>query len=147
MKLNEFKTNDLDKYVELATGFHSGPASFTAPNVDIFNRNFAHIIENDDAFGYFIEGDDGVVAGYVVCSRMFSTEVGGMQLWVEELSVSEDFQGQGLGTQVLESLIERFPSMKRFRLEVAPSNESAKALYKRLGYDFLMYEQMIFDRK
>lgn len=146
MKLKEFTKNDLDKYIELATEFHSGPASFTAPNVSIFNRNFNHIIENDDAFGWFIEVD-GKIAGYTLCSRMFSTEVGGMQLWIEELSVSGEFQGRGLGTQSIELLVDLFPEMKRFRLEVAPENESAKALYQRLGYDFLMYEQMVFDRK
>ena len=145
MKLREFKKEDLKDYVSLATDFHSGPASFTDPNISIFENNFNHIIENDDAFGWFIEFD-GKLAGYTLCSRMFSTEVGGMQLWIEELSISETYQGKGLGTQALESIINLFPEMKRFRLEVAPENESAKALYKRLGYDFLLYEQMIFDR-
>lgn len=146
MKLLEFTDKDLDQYIELAHIFHSGPASFTAPNHTIFKANFDHIIDHEDAFGWFIESE-GEIAGYVLCSLMFSTEVGGMALWVEELSVQEAFQEKGLGTQALESLIELFPEILRFRLEVAPDNKSAKALYQRLGYDFLMYEQMIFDRK
>lgn len=141
-----FKEGDLEHYQDLATEFHSGPASFTAPNLEVFENNFNHILNNEDAFGWFIDYE-GETAGYVLCSRMFSTEVGGMQLWVEELSVTSDFRGKGLGTSVLEELINSFSEMKRFRLEVAPDNQAAKALYKRLGYDFLTYEQMVFDRK
>lgn len=146
MKLKKFTEGDLDKYIGLATEFHTSPASFTAPNLTVFNNNFAHILDHDDAFGWFIEKGNHTV-GYVLCSRMFSTEVGAMQLWIEELSVSSKYRGEGIGSLVIEELISRFPDMKRFRLEVAPDNMGAKSLYKRLGYDFLLYEQMIFDRK
>ncbi|QIK69911.1 GNAT family N-acetyltransferase [Erysipelothrix sp. HDW6C] len=145
MKLQEFTPQDLEGYITLATKFHSGPASFTAPDVAIFERNFDYIVNHDSAFGWFIY-EEGYVCGYVLCSMMYSTEVGGLSLWVEELSVEDGFQGKGIGSKTLNSLIEMFPEVKRFRLEVAPSNESAKKLYKRLGYDFIAYEQMIIDR-
>ncbi|MEG0328627.1 MAG: GNAT family N-acetyltransferase [Erysipelothrix sp.] len=145
MKLIEFKENDLEKYIDLATKFHSGPASFTDPDLTIFERNFDYIRNHDSAFGWFIE-EDGYTCGYCLCSMMYSTEVGAMSLWVEELSIDDDFQGKGYGTKVFNDLMVIFPEVKRFRLEVAPSNTSAKKLYERLGYTYLGYEQMIIDR-
>ncbi len=146
MKLIEFKKEDLNLYLNLATSFHMGPASFTQPDQEIFKRNFNHILKDKGAFGYFVsEGE--TVAGYLLCSLMFSTEVGGVSLWLEELSILPEFQGAGLGSETIESLLEMFPDIKRFRLEVAPSNEKAKSLYERLGYNFLKYEQMIYDRE
>ena len=44
-------------------------------------------------------------------------------------------------------IIDAFPNIKRFRLEVAPSNDMAIKLYEKLGYHFLKYEQMVYDRK
>ncbi|WP_159638916.1 GNAT family N-acetyltransferase [Erysipelothrix anatis] len=146
MNLENFTVNDLDAYIALASEFHSGPASFTPPNISVFTRNFEYILNSSDAYGWFIKVD-GTIAGYVLCSRMFSTEIGAPQLWIEELSILDSHQGQGLGSAVLDQLQDMFPNMQRFRLEVAPANESAKRLYKRKGYDFIAYEQMIIDRK
>ena len=146
MKLIEFKKENFNLYLDLATSFHMGPASFTEPDSEIFKRNFNHILIENDAFGYFVyEGEK--IAGYLLCSLMFSTEVGGLSLWLEELSILPEFQGEGLGSKTIELLLEMFPKIKRFRLEVAPSNEKAKSLYERLGYNFLRYEQMIYDRE
>ncbi len=146
MKLVQFEKEDLETYMRLATEFHSGPATFTPPNEAVFKRNFEHIIEQETAYGFFIYHDDHL-AGYALCSEMFSTEVGGMSLWLEEISVHEDFQGQGLGSQTIGMIIDAFPNIKRFRLEVAPSNDMAIKLYEKLGYHFLKYEQMVYDRK
>lgn len=78
---------------------------------------------------------------------MYSTEIGAKQLWVEEISIINKFQGKGLGSQVLDEIVSMFPNMKRFRLEVVPSNEAAKRLYKRKGFEFIAYEQMNIDRR
>ncbi|WP_331836964.1 GNAT family protein [Erysipelothrix piscisicarius] len=56
------------------------------------------------------------------------------------------YRGQGLGTEALSILMDAFPDVVRFRLEVTPSNKGAKKLYERLGFEFLGYEQMILDR-
>lgn len=145
MELRAFTSSDLSLYSELATKFLTSPACFGEPDLDLFKRNFNHIVKENDCFGWFLI-EEGHVCGYLLSSIMFSTEVGGMQLWVEELSVEEAYRGQGLGTQALSILMDQFPEVIRFRLEVTPSNEGAKNLYERLGFKFLKYEQMILDR-
>ncbi|MBK2402896.1 MULTISPECIES: GNAT family N-acetyltransferase [unclassified Erysipelothrix] len=145
MELRSFTDSDLPLYVELATKFLTSPACFGEPDFELFTRNFKHIIKENDCFGWFLV-EDGKVCGYLLSSIMFSTEVGGLQLWVEELSVEDAYRGQGLGTEALSILMDAFPDVVRFRLEVTPSNKGAKKLYERLGFEFLGYEQMILDR-
>lgn len=145
MKLLEFNKNDLNRYIELASEFHSGPGSFTPPNIEVFKSNFFKVMDCDGVKAYFIEVDNSVV-GYMLTSQMYSTEIGSDMVWIEEVSISKDYQGQGLGSLAIQSLIEKFPDIKRFRLEVAPTNLGAKKLYKKLGFVMGPYEQMYKDK-
>ncbi|MDE8340024.1 GNAT family N-acetyltransferase [Erysipelothrix rhusiopathiae] len=145
MELKAFTDSDLTLYAELATKFLTSPACLGEPDYELFKRNFSHIIKENDCFGWFLV-EEGNVCGYLLCSIMFSTEVGGLQLWVEELSVDDVYRGKGLGTEALSILMDKFPDVIRLRLEVTPSNRGAKKLYERLGFEFLGYEQMILDR-
>lgn len=99
----------------------------------------------DSVNAYFIQVDNSVV-GYILTSKMYSTEIGSDMVWIEEVSISKDYQGQGLGSLAIQSLMEKFPDIKRFRLEVAPTNLGAKKLYKKLGFVMGPYEQMYKDK-
>lgn len=146
MKLTPFTKDKRADYVLLADTFYDSPAVLGEPDHDLFNRNYDHILAHEDAFGFFLEVDDKAI-GYVLCARMFSTEVGAPSLWIEELTIDQAFQGKGYGSQTFELIHEMFPEVKRFRLEVSLDNPNAKKLYERLGYQQLMYEQMIYDRE
>lgn len=145
MKLIKFEAQDRDVYIQLADTFYSSPAVLGEPDHALFNRNYDHILEHEDAFGFFLE-TEGVKVGYVLCARMFSTEVGAPSLWIEELTIDSAYQGKGLGSLTFQLIHDMFPEVMRFRLEVSLDNPNAKKLYERLGYKELQYEQMIFDR-
>lgn len=144
MNLIAFSNDDLQKYIDLASEFHSGPGSFTDPDLDVFNINFVKVMEGESVFAFFIEIADST-AGYILTTQMYSTEIGGDVLWIEEVSISDKFQGQGLGSKAIEGLIQKFPNTKRFRLEVAPKNIGARKLYARLGFEMGPYDQMYKD--
>lgn len=69
--------------------------------------------------------------------------------WIEErdeilhlhgLILREEFQGQGIGTQVLEMLERDYRSrVAAIELGVHQSNAKAKLLYERLGYQTIKY--------
>ncbi len=145
MKLIPFQEESRDKYLSLAHNFYNSPAVLGEPDMALFNRNYDHILSHDDAFGFFLEADNKQI-GYVLCSKMFSTEVGAPALWIEELTIEEGHQGKGYGSKTFSMIHDMFPEVKRFRLEVSLENPNAKKLYERLGYDMLVYEQMIYDR-
>ena len=73
-----------------------------------------------------------------------SQEASGLTVWIEELYIRPEFQGNGLGTQFFEFIQKEIPA-RRYRLEIEPDNEGARALYERLGFKSLDYSQMIKD--
>jgi ribosomal protein S18 acetylase RimI-like enzyme len=62
-------------------------------------------------------------------------------LYIYELQVSPEFQGRGLGTAVLQHVIEQAASRGLpLELSVVPANPRAKAWYERAGFEVTAIE-------
>ncbi|WP_315167605.1 GNAT family N-acetyltransferase [Metaclostridioides mangenotii] len=91
------------------------------------------------------EDDDFV--GYAYLTMCYSCQMGGKTLILEELFMKEQCRGKGYGRQFFDWLFNEYQDVVRFRLEVTETNEGASSLYKRLGFDYLQYKQMVYDKK
>ncbi len=89
---------------------------------------------------------DGQPAGYLYITQCWSTEAGSPCVVLEEIYLKPELRGRGLGREILTWLREEYPGARRFRLEVNPENPGAARLYRKSGYDYLRYDQMILDR-
>jgi ribosomal-protein-alanine N-acetyltransferase len=70
----------------------------------------------------------GKLLGYVICSRY-------ADVWhVMNIAVDPPRRRRGIGTALLEGVIERAGVSQSYTLEVRPSNPGAIALYERLGF-------------
>ena len=95
------------------------------------------------AEGFLIE-QEGTPAGYALIAKTYSHECGGPVVWIEEIYISPKFRGKGLGKEFFDYLTARYgDSVRRFRLEIEPSNQNAERLYRRLGFKPLEYKQMV----
>ena len=92
---------------------------------------------------YLLE-DGETPVGYALISEKFSHEAGGLELWVEELYLREAARGKGFGSAFFRCLLEtaQKEGIARVRLEVEPENTRAAALYAKLGFQTLPYNQM-----
>ena len=92
---------------------------------------------------YLLE-DGETPVGYALISEKFSHEAGGLELWVEELYLREAARGKRLGSEFFRFLLEtaKKEGIARVRLEVEPENHRAAALYAKLGFRPLPYDQM-----
>lgn len=135
---------DRQPYLRLSGQFYASEAVAHAVPAEYFERTFAEMMRsNAYVQGYVLE-EAGVPAGYALLSRTFSAEAGGQVVWIEELYVTPDYQGRGLGSAFFRYLQEHLPEgVTRLRLEVAPDNEQARELYLRKGFTPLPYEQMV----
>ena len=92
--------------------------------------------------GYIFEENDRIL-GYSMVAKSYSTEYGGICVWVEDLYMKEEARGLGIGTAFFSFLDEKYKDQAvRFRLEVEEENERAVAVYKKAGYHPLPYMQM-----
>lgn len=89
--------------------------------------------------------EKGEIVGYAYLTFYFASEVGGINLMLEEIFIKEQFRGRGYGRKFFEWLFEEYPNVKRYRLEVTRTNKNAAALYQKMGFEFLEYGQMIRD--
>lgn len=142
--IRRIEEKDRDEYIKMAAEFYSSNAVLHPVPTEFFARTFDEMLSSDRyAVGYIIE-KDGKTAGYALLAKTFSQEAGGMVVWAEELYIKPEFRSNGLGTEFFAYLEDnRTDDIKRIRLEVELENEGAVKLYKRLGYDFLEYNQMI----
>ncbi|MGN0473612.1 MAG: ribosomal protein S18-alanine N-acetyltransferase [Acutalibacteraceae bacterium] len=76
---------------------------------------------------------DGEVAGYVGMHHL--DDVG----YICNVAVSSDYRGMGIGGQLLEYLIDyaRKNSLSEITLEVRTSNQAARKLYEKSGFERL----------
>ena len=97
-------------------------------SVETFWSELAHVPETRH---YLVAEDDGALIGYA------GLAVVGNQADVQTIAVAPAAQGQGLGRQLLDALLEegRRRGATEVLLEVRADNEAALALYRRAGFD------------
>lgn len=146
MKFRPITPQDEGEIMPMASLFYSSEAVDHPVDRAILLQSFRDVasVENTSIWGFLLE-KEGQVAGYCYLTSLYSCEVGGTCLFIEEIYVKKEFQGQGIGFQTMIWLKEQYPQVKRFRLEVTSSNQGAVKLYEKLGFQFLAYDQMKLD--
>ena len=87
----------------------------------------------------------GQPAGYVVLTLGYSIEMGGRTAFVDELYVAPAHRGRGLGRRTLAFVADaaRSIGVRSLLLEVSPSNEAARRLYRSAGFVERTYRLMV----
>jgi len=142
--IRPLEARDKKAYLALVDAFyHSEAVAHTIPPA-YYENTFRELMRSDTYAQCFLLEHENQTAGYVLLAKTFSQEAGGLVWWIEELYLHPQFRGLGLGTEVFRFLERTRPeAVKRFRLEVEADNLRAKALYARLGFEPLPYEQRI----
>ena len=87
--------------------------------------------ERGEVYGVY---EENVFAGF------YWVEVRDRVLHLHAIIVKPAFQGKGIGSRVISGLCESHPQgVEAIELGVHQSNERAKALYERLGFQVLRY--------
>lgn len=145
MIIRDFQEKDLPAVLKMVEPFYTSPGVLHPIPVENFADVFSEMCDGGSfrLRGLLLE-EDGVPAGYCLLSFSYSTEPGGKVILIEEIYISPEFRGRGFGHQVFDFLKNEYrDSSARLRLEVAPDNTRAKALYEEVGFETLDYIQMI----
>ncbi len=127
--------------MEMMQVFYASPAVLSNGSEEIFSNDIdACVSDSPYAEGYIIE-NDGIILGYAMIAKSYSTEFGKMCIWIEDLYLKEDYRGLGVGKQFFDFLTEKFTGCI-FRLEVEEENTRAIRLYQKCGFDVLPYMEM-----
>ena len=93
------------------------------------------LASDDPPFEALIAEDDGVPVGFALFTRSYSTWRGRPGLWLEDLYVTPEARGRGIGRALLEALIgiARQRGHGRVEWSVLDWNVEAHAFYRTLG--------------
>lgn len=145
LKIRKLEEKDKTIYLKLMEQFYESDAVAHKVPKENFLKTFNECIKSDIyAISYILEYENKV-AGYILLSKTYSNEAGGMALLIEELYVLKEFRNKGIAKKVFNFLKKEYNTCARFRLEVEKNNESAINLYKKIGFYNLKYLQMIID--
>jgi ribosomal protein S18 acetylase RimI-like enzyme len=96
-----------------------------------------HLINKPDLGWALMIDVDGEAAGYVLVTFCFSVEFAGRFALIDELYVTPDRRGGGIGSQVLKQIEQhaRGAGIRAIRLEVERMNLGAWRLYRKHGFE------------
>ncbi len=148
MKIRPIRKEDKAELIEIMTEFYSSPAVLTKPNRKLFEKDIDNCVGELPFVEGFVAELDGVIAGYTMISKGYSTERGGICVQIEDLFVKSEFRGKGIGEKLLSYVEQTYKNVAaRIRLEVEPSNLRAVKLYEKCGFSDLPYKQMVKEIK
>ncbi len=146
MEIRDFRLEDKETYMKMATDFYSGDATLFDVDTKKFEDTFELAIKGSELMRALMMTEEGKPIGYGLLAFYWSCEGGGYTVQAEELYFLPENRGKGFGHRFFEWLFAEYPQAKRFRLEVCPHNPKAKKLYSSLGFQDLDYGQMIIDK-
>ena len=127
--------------LEMMRVFYASEAVLTNGSEEIFRSDIDNCL-NDNPYleGFIVEGAQEI-QGYAMVAKSFSTEFGKRCIWIEDLYLKEPYRNAGIGSQLLQFIMDRFPDCI-YRLEVEKENARAVAAYRKNGFDELPYMEM-----
>ena len=80
---------------------------------------------------------DGINIGYIAITFGYSLEFGGLDAFIDEFFILEEYRGKGIGTAILDQVEKVLKELKimAFHLEVEVDSLNAQSFYKSKGFE------------
>lgn len=137
MQITPAKTSDIPALCDLLSILFSQEAEFK-PNHEAQSRGLARIISNPEIGLIVVARQDNQIIGMVNLLFTISTALGDRVALLEDMVVSPNARGSGVGSRLLEQAIQfaRLNGCKRITLLTDSTNESAQRFYQKHGFGF-----------
>ncbi len=138
--------DDREAVLGLMRVFYASEAVLSNGSEEIYNNDITECVSDSPyAEGHVFLNEDGVVHGYAMIARSYSTEFGKPCIWIEDIYLGEELRGLGLASYFFDYLKEEYPDAVH-RLEAEHENEHAVEVYKRKGFEEIPYMEMIRNK-
>ena len=135
------KEQDKETVLDMMRVFYASEAVLSNGSEEIFLNDFENCV-NDSPYleGYIFE-EEGIIQGYGMIAKSFSTEFGKPCIWIEDLYLKEPYRGMGIGSGFLNFIVDKYPGCL-FRLEAEQENDRAIRVYEKCGFEVLPYLEL-----
>ena len=141
MNIRKMVPADREVVLGMMRVFYASPAVLSNGSEEIFRADVDNCI-NDSPYleGYVFE-ENGILLGYSMLAKSFSTEFGKPCIWIEDLYLTEAARGKGIGSAFLQMVVQMYPNAV-LRLEAEEENHRAIRAYRKAGFDVMPYLEM-----
>ena len=139
--------DDIDLLVQMMQDFYA--IDGYPINIDQSKKLFSTFISNENLGKAWLIESENQTVGYLILTFIFSFEYGGTIGFVDELYLSEQARGKGIGKQTIAFAQAEAAklSLKLLYLEVEPHNATAQKLYLAAGFSEHKRQLMRFKTK
>ena len=143
MLIRDFRACDREEIFKMMRVFYDSDAVLHTASDEVLYRDIDDCLSDLPYIeGYVIE-KNGEIAGYSMVAKSYTTEYGGLLIFIEDLYIKEDFRGLGIGSSFFRFIEEKYKGQAvRYKLEVEEENENAISVYEKSGYKKLGYFTM-----
>lgn len=143
IKIRFIERRDKEQIMTMMRGFYDSPAvTYEVPN-QVLSQDIEDCMGACPYVEGFVFEENENLAGYAMIAKSYSTEFGGLCIWIEDLYIEPDYRGQGIGTKFFQHLEDIYKGKAvRYRLEVAADNVNAIGVYEKSGYERVGYVEM-----
>ena len=135
------KSTDLEVIVPMMQDFYAIDNYPIQPEKT--KKLFKTFIDNENLGNCWLISHNKMVVGYVILTYIFSFEYQGRIAFLDELYLTKNARGKGIGKSALEFIHNQalLKELKTIYLEVESHNEVAKKLY--LSNDFIIHNRQL----
>lgn len=131
-KNNSFHLDNLSEMINLLYQKDSSLHTIDAKNI---HKTIDFLSQNENMGKIYLFLEDEKIIGYSILIFYWHNEYGGLLLNIDELFVKESHRSKGVGKLFFEYLDKNYAkNCIGYALEVAPDNQKAIDLYKKLGF-------------
>lgn len=140
-KIRMMQESDRNSVLTMMREFYASSAVLSNGSEKIFETDFDCCVNATPFLEGYVFENNGMIQGYAMVAKSFSTEYGKPCIWVEDLYLKAEYRGLGIGSSFLSFIETKYPEAL-FRLEVEKENEKAVRVYEACGYQELPYMEM-----
>ncbi len=140
--IREMEEKDKQEVLDMMRVFYDSPAVFHTSSDAVLKRDVEDCLGELPFVEGFVFADGEELAGYAIISKGYTTEYGGLCIWIEDLFIKPRYRRRGIASAWFGYLEKRCPDAVRFKLEVEKENTGAIETYRRCGYGGSPYFEM-----
>ena len=146
MVIRKLDKSEKAEVLSMMEVFYASDALLVHPETAVLEKMLEDALADTPmltGYGFEVEG---ALAGYGMVTRSYSTERGGICVWIEDIYIKPQYRGMGIGSAFLAFVEQANPGAVRLRLEAEPENETAMHVYRKAGFEVLAYTQLVKER-
>ena len=124
--------------------FYNSPALITTPSDEILKKNISDCISDLPFIEGYIFEDSTKMLGYAMIAKSYSTEFGGMCIWIEDIYLLPEYRHKGIATRFFKYIEKTYSKTAVvMRLEAEKDNIKAVSAYRKNGFFELPYMELV----